>query len=128
MRVIIRTIMPAVAVALTAGTLLAAPRLLQDLTGTWAFAVVTENGTGTPTVVIRQSAGKIAGTYESRMMGQRNIAGVVKGDSVLFTLEANGPDGVALDFKGVVVNKDSLAGTVDFGGMGGAAFSAKRQR
>ncbi len=115
------------AVTLTAGTMLAAPRVLQNLTGTWAFAVVTENGTGTPTVVIKQAAEKITGTYESRMMGQRAIAGTVKADSVRFTLEANGPEGIALDFKGVLVNKDSLSGTVDFGGMGGATFSARRQ-
>lgn len=127
MRTTFRSTVAVAAVALTAGSLLAASSVLQDLSGTWAFAVVTENGTGTPTVIIKQEAGKISGTYESRMMGQRAITGSVKGDSVLFTLEANGPDGIALDFKGVVVSKDSLAGTVDFGGMGGASFSAKRQ-
>ncbi len=127
MRTTIRSIVSVAAVALTAGTLLAAPNMWQDLSGTWAFSVVTENGTGTPTVVIKQDAGKISGTYESRMMGQRAISGTVKGDSLLFTLEANGPEGIALDFKGVAVSKDSLAGIVDFGGMGGATFSARRQ-
>ncbi len=127
MRTTIRSLVSVAAVALTAGSVLAAPAMLQDLSGTWAFAVVTENGTGTPTVIIKQSGNKITGTYESRMMGQRNIAGSIKGDSVMFTLEANGPDGVALDFKGVSVTKDSLSGMVDFGGMGGATFSAKRQ-
>ena len=127
MRALFRSIAPALAVAFTAGSLLAAPSVLQDLTGTWAFAVVTENGTGTPTVIIKQAAEKISGTYESRMMGQRAISGTVKGDSVLFTLEANGPEGIALDFKGVIVSKDSLSGIVDFGGMGGATFSARRQ-
>lgn len=127
MRSTLRTIVSVAAVALTAGSAFAASAVLQDLSGTWAFSVVTENGTGTPTVIIKQDASKISGTYESRMMGQRAIAGSVKGDSVLFTLEANGPDGIALDFKGVVVNKDSLTGIVDFGGMGGATFTARRQ-
>ncbi len=127
MRSTLRTIVSVAAVALTAGSAFAASGVLQDLSGTWAFSVVTENGTGTPTVIIKQDASKISGTYESRMMGQRAIAGSVKGDSVLFTLEANGPDGIALDFKGVVVNKDSLTGIVDFGGMGGATFTARRQ-
>ncbi len=99
---------------------------LHDLTGNWTFAVVTENGTGTPAVTMKQEGEKLTGTYESRMMGARAFAGTVKGDSVNFTLEPNGPDGVALVFKGVVVSADSLRGIVDFGGMGGATFTGTR--
>lgn len=36
-----------------------------DLTGVWDFAVVTENGTGTPVVRITQEGTKLTGTYES---------------------------------------------------------------
>jgi hypothetical protein len=104
-----------------------AQRVLHDLTGKWAFAVVTENGTGTPAVVLKQEGEKLTGTYESRMMGTRAFTGSIKGDSLTLTLEANGPDGVALVFRGVVVDKDNLKGNVDFGGMGGATFTGKRE-
>lgn len=104
-----------------------AQRALHDLTGRWAFAVVTENGTGTPAVVLKQEGDKLTGTYESRMMGVRAFTGSVKGDSLTLTLEANGPDGVALVFRGVIVDKDNLKGNVDFGGMGGATFTGKRE-
>ncbi len=105
----------------------AAAHVLHDLTGKWAFAVVTDNGTGTPTIIMKQEGEKVTGTYESRMMGARSIAGTVKGDSLVFTLEANGPDGIALVFRGVVVDKDNVKGIVDFGGMGGATFTGKRE-
>ena len=127
MRVFLRSAAPVLAVALFAGTVFAAPHLLHDLTGNWGFAVVTENGTGTPAVTLKQTGEKLTGTYESRMMGSRSIAGTVVGDSVRFTLQASDPEGVSLDFRGVVVTKDSLAGIVDFGGMGSATFSARRQ-
>jgi hypothetical protein len=106
----------------------AATAWLHDLTGSWTFSVVTENGTGTPAVTMKQEGEKLTGTYESRMLGPRAFAGTVKGDSVNFTLEANGPDGVALIFKGVVVNADSVRGIVDFGGMGGATFTGSRNK
>jgi hypothetical protein len=106
----------------------AASAWLHDLTGSWTFSVVTENGTGTPAVTMKQTGEKLTGTYESRMLGPRAFAGTVKGDSVNFTLEANGPDGVALIFKGVIVSADSLRGLVDFGGMGGATFTGTRNK
>jgi hypothetical protein len=102
--------------------------ILHDLTGNWTFSVVTENGTGTPAVTLTQTGDKLTGTYESRMMGVRKLDGAVKGDSLTLTLEANGPDGIALVFKGVIVGTDSLRGLVDFGGMGGATFAGVRVR
>ncbi len=105
-----------------------AQALLHDVTGNWTFSVVTENGTGTPAVTLKQTGDKVTGTYESRMMGQRAFGGSMKGDSIMLTLEANGPEGIALAFRGVVVGTDSLRGLVDFGGMGGATFSAVRVR
>jgi hypothetical protein len=99
-----------------------------DLTGNWTFSVVTDNGTGTPAVTLKQVGERLTGTYESRMMGVRAFNGTVKGDSVTLTLDPNGPDGVALVFKGVVVSADSLRGLVDFGGMGGATFTGVRVR
>lgn len=103
-----------------------AHRLVHDLTGNWSFSVVTENGTGTPAVTLKQEGDKLTGTYQSNMMGTREFNGSLKGDSVKLTLAANGPDGIALEFAGVVVDANNLAGVVDFGGMGGADFTGKR--
>lgn len=116
-----------IALVLTA-SVAAATVALHDLTGTWAFEVVTENGTGTPTVKLKQDGLAITGTYESRMMGVRALKGSVKGDSIKFELAPGGEAQVVLSFAGVIVNADRLEGTVDFGGMGGATFNGTRQK
>ncbi|HMS04078.1 MAG TPA: hypothetical protein PKE51_13935 [Gemmatimonadaceae bacterium] len=120
----VRPLAVALLLASVAGT--AAAALVHDLTGNWTFSVVTENGTGTPAVTLKQAGDKLTGTYESRMMGARAFNGAVKGDSVTLTLDPNGPDGVALVFKGLIVSPDTLRGLVDFGGMGGATFTGVR--
>jgi hypothetical protein len=125
MRRLSRTVALSALVALAA-TSSAAAAWWHDLTGAWTFSVVTENGTGTPAVTLAQAGDKLTGTYESRMMGVRDFSGSVKGDSVLLTLAANGPDGVELVFKGIIVSPDTLRGLVDFGGMGGATFTGVR--
>jgi len=116
----------AIALALASSVALAA--VVADLSGTWSFSVVTDNGTGTPTVVIKQEGSKLTGTYESRMMGVRAIAGEVKGDSLRFVISNDGgADTPTLTFIGVAVDANNLKGIVDFGGMGSATFTAKRE-
>lgn len=105
-----------------------ATAIAHDLTGKWDFAVVTENGTGTPTVTFKQEGEKLSGTYSSRMLGERTLAGSVKGDSLRFTLSNTAsPDAVTMTFVGVILDKDRVKGNVDFGGMGGATFTGVRQ-
>jgi hypothetical protein len=100
-----------------------AQRLLVDVTGKWTFAVVTENGTGTPTVVLKQEGEKLTGTYESARMGLRPIEGTVKKDSINFALKGGE---VELRFIGIVVDKDNMKGNVDMAGQGSATFTGTR--
>lgn len=122
-----RPLLIALALVVASATLAAAA--LHDLTGRWMLAVVTENGTGYPVLEITQTGDRIAGTYTSNAMGSRTIAGTVRGDTVAFTLSASGAgEGVVLTYTARIVTADSLHGTVDFGGMGGASFTGRRQR
>ena len=114
------------ALALTASAAFAAVAL-HDVTGTWALEVVTENGTGTPTLKLKQEGTTLTGTYESRMMGVRALKGTVKGDSLMFDLATSGESTVVLSFLGVIVDADHIKGAVDFAGQGGATFSGTRQ-
>lgn len=117
----------ATALAILSSVALAAG-VLHDLTGRWTFSVVTDNGTGTPTVVLKQVGEKLTGTYESRMLGTRGLVGEIKGDSLRFVLSNDGgTDTPTLTFVGTVVDADNLKGLVDFGGMGSATFTAKRE-
>jgi hypothetical protein len=113
---------------LFSATIAIAASVAHDLTGKWDFAVVTENGTGTPTVTFKQEGEKLSGTYSSRMLGERTLTGSVKGDSLKFTLSNTAsPDAVTMTFAGVILDKDRVKGRVDFGGQGGAEFTGARQ-
>lgn len=115
------------AVALVGATAFSA--VLHDLTGRWNLAVVTDNGTGYPVLELKQEGDKVTGTYTSNAMGSRTISGNVRGDTVSFVLSASaGGEGVVLTYTARIIGTDSLNGTVDFAGMGGASFTGKRQR
>lgn len=113
------------ATAISATTLVA-QRLVTDLTGTWNFKVVTENGTGTPTVTIKQTGDSLSGTYESGRMGIIPFKGTVKGNDFTFALNTSG--GATLTFVGTIVNDSTVKGDVDFGGQGGATFTGERKK
>lgn len=117
-----------VLVALSLGAT-AASRAAVDLTGRWTLAVVTENGTGYPTLDLTQTGDSVKGTYVSNAMGSRSLSGTVANDTLRFILSSSmGGEGVVLTYIARVVNADSLNGIVDFGGMGGATFTGQRVR
>lgn len=102
---------------------------LHDLTGRWQLAVVTENGTGTPTLDLKQEGEKLTGTYVSNAMGSRTLEGTVVGDTMRFVLSTSmGGEGMTLTYVARIVTADSLNGYVDFGGMGEATLTGQRQR
>jgi hypothetical protein len=108
----------------SAGALIA--QRVADLTGNWNFKVVTENGTGTPTVTMKQSGDSLTGTYESARMGSLPFKGGVKGNTFTFAVNTSG--GATLTFSGTIVDNDNVKGDVDFGGQGGATFSGERRK
>lgn len=116
----------AVAATIVIAATATAQRIAADLTGSWAFSVVTENGTGTPTVTLRQTGDSLTGTYESGRMGVLALKGKVKDKTFDFVINTDG--GTALTFKGTIEDADRLKGDVDFGGMGGATFTATRKK
>ncbi|MEN9507515.1 MAG: hypothetical protein RLZZ621_78 [Gemmatimonadota bacterium] len=120
-----RTIRSAVALVLLAPAV-ALAQLAFNLTGSWKFAVVTENGTGTPSVTITQKGDTITGTYESGRMGVLPFGGTVKDSSFTFAVTTQG--GATLTFKGKILDADHVAGDVDFGGQGGASFTGERRK
>jgi hypothetical protein len=118
------------AVAIVAASLIAvtatAQRAAFNLTGTWLFAVVTENGTGTPTVTIKQVGDSLSGTYESARMGTLPFKGAVKDSTFQFAIATEG--GANLTFKGTIRNSDNIEGVLDMSGMGSATFKGTRKK
>ncbi|AMW04499.1 hypothetical protein [Gemmatimonas phototrophica] len=124
-----RWILPVAAVASVAALAsnsLVAQRVATDLTGNWSFQVVTENGTGTPTVTMTQKGDSLSGTYESARMGALPFKGTVKDKSFTFAVNTSG--GATLTFNGTIVDNDTVKGDVDFGGQGGATFTGARKK
>lgn len=98
----------------------------RDLSGAWIFSVTTENGTGTPDVTLEQHGEELTGIYSSPRLGARRLLGVVRGDTVTFRIAPGEGSDVIMTFTGTVQSDGTLAGSADFGGMGGASFTARR--
>ena len=99
-----------------------------DVTGTWTFTVLSEAGTGTPTVTFKQDGEKLTGHYSSMLVGEADLTGTVKGQAIEFTVRAD-VQGMPIEFKfsGTIQSKDSVKGKLDTGGLGDATFTGKRK-
>jgi hypothetical protein len=122
--------MIAVACAIVlAGTIgISAQAAKVDLTGKWVFDVVTDAGTGTPTVTFKQVGEKLSGHYSSQTLGEADLTGSVKGQTVNFTFNADlQGQSVPVTYAATIESKDSLKGTIDIGGVATGTFTGKRQ-
>jgi hypothetical protein len=99
-----------------------------DLTGRWLFTVETTAGTGTPTVTLKQSGEKLTGHYSSTNLGEADLTGTVKGQSVNFAFEGNVQgNAVPVTYAATIESKDAMKGTIDIGGVATGTFTGKRQ-
>jgi hypothetical protein len=99
-----------------------------DVTGVWAFTVQSEAGTGTPTVTLKQEGEKLTGHYSSQLVGEADLAGTVKGQTITFKVvgEVQGVK-LELQYSGTVESKDSMKGTLSAGELGNGTFTAQRK-
>ena len=101
------------------------------LTGKWVMTMEMEVGTATTALVLTQDAEKLTGTYTGRY-GTYPLAGKVDGKKVEFvvTINAEGTE-TLMSFWGELATTSTgevLRGGADLGGMGEAAWSAKRDK
>jgi hypothetical protein len=99
-----------------------------DVTGKWQFSVTTGAGTGTPTLTLTQKGDSITGHYSSQVLGETEVAGAIKGQSITLRLnvEMQGTP-IAVTYNGTVDSADTMKGTVDLGGQANGTFTGKRQ-
>jgi hypothetical protein len=99
-----------------------------DVSGTWAFTVQTDAGTGSPTVTLKQEGEKLTGHYSSATLGEADLTGSVKGKDLKFTFTAN-VQGTSFEvtYTGTIEDEDTLKGTLDLGGFAQGTFTAKRK-
>jgi hypothetical protein len=96
-----------------------------DASGRWEATFYTDNGEIPATIVLKKDGEKLAGTI-SGAQGQTEIWGTQKGTAVVLSLiyeTGNGSMTITLNGQ---LDGDSMAGSADFGGQGGANWDARR--
>ena len=98
-----------------------------DVKGKWDATIETQQGPMPITFTFSVEGDKLTGTLSSQR-GDLAVAGTISGSEIKFTGSFDmGGNSLALNFVGKV-DGDSMTGTVDFGGMGGGNWSAKRAK
>ena len=98
-----------------------------EVKGKWDASIETQQGPMPVTLTFAVEGEKITGTLSSAR-GDLDVAGTISGSEIKFSGSFDmGGQSIALNFAGKVEG-DSMSGTVDFGGMGGGNWSAKRAK
>ena len=123
----IRTLASVVAIAVCLGaSSRAAQSTKVDVTGAWAFTVLSAAGTGTPTVTFKQEGETLTGHYSSMFFGEADLTGTIKDRAIVFTVHAEIQGmKVELKFEGTVEARDSMKGKLSAGELGDGTFTAK---
>ena len=98
-----------------------------DLTGKWLFSVTTDQGTGTPTVTLKQQGDSLSGHYSSQTLGEAALKGTVKQGKITFVINVSAQGSTFRDLHGAMDGDNAMKGTVDLGGFASGTFTAKRQ-
>ena len=97
-----------------------------NITGEWAFTVQTDQGGGTPTITFKQDGEKLTGKYAGQL-GAADLTGTIKGNDVkfTFTLDVQGQQ-APVSYEGTV-EKNTMKGKMDIGGMVSGTFTATKK-
>jgi hypothetical protein len=98
-----------------------------DVTGSWNITVETPNGAIENVGTLKQEGEKLTGTLASQM-GEVALEGTVVANEIKWVLNIDmGGQQVAIAFAGKVEG-ETMAGIFEMGGMGSAAWSAKKRK
>lgn len=98
-----------------------------DVSGTWAFEVTTEFGTGNSTMVFKQDGEKLTGQY-SGSYGEAALTGTVKGKDITFSYELVRETMTAHIVYTGTVEKDTMKGTMVIGDLGNGSFTGTKTK
>jgi hypothetical protein len=109
------------------GGMVAMLTLFATLSGTWVFEVQTDQGSGTPTFVLKQEGERLTGRY-SGQLGEADVTGAVKGEkfTLEFMLEMGGQSGKVV-YTGEVLKDGTVKGRVSLFGMAEGTFTGRRK-
>ena len=103
------------------------PAAKVDVTGVWDMSVETPNGVIENVATLKQDGEKLTGTIASQM-GELAMEGSVVGSEIKWVLNIDmGGQQVAIAFAGKVEG-ETMTGIFEMGGMGTAAWTAKKRK
>jgi len=89
-----------------------------DVSGTWQLTVETSQGTGTPVVILKQDGEKLTGTFNSQILGEVKLTGMVKGNAIEFAFEGDaGGQTLKVNYKGTIESATTMKGTAVYAGF-----------
>src|SRR5262249_57588103 len=97
-----------------------------NVTGNWKLTIETPNGTGNPSLVLKQDGEKLTGTYKGRF-GDSPLEGTVKGKEIKFSFKVNaqGQD-LQVEYAGAV-DGDTMKGKPKSGHIFEPNFTSTQQ-
>ena len=97
-----------------------------DVSGSWAFAVETPAGSGSPTMTFKQDGEKLTGQYVGQL-GEAPLSGTLKGAAIEFTIDLSVQDNAIRIVYAGTVEKASMKGTVKLGDIAEGTFTATKK-
>ncbi|HEY1497527.1 MAG TPA: hypothetical protein VGF49_23375 [Candidatus Solibacter sp.] len=89
-----------------------------DVSGAWQFSVETNQGSGSPTVAFQQQGEKLTGTFHSQILGDVQLTGSVKGNTIEFAFEGDVQgQKLKVTYKGTIESPTAMKGTAVYSGV-----------
>ena len=100
-----------------------------NMTGSWILEVSSDQGITMPELALVQEGMKLTGHYSSDALGENDITGMVDGNNVTVSFEADlQGQSAPVSYKGTVDEEGVWSGTLDIaGGLLTGTFTAKKE-
>jgi len=100
-----------------------------NMTGSWILEVSSDQGITMPELALVQEGMKLTGHYSSDALGENDITGMVDGNNVTVSFEADlQGQSAPVSYKGTVDEEGVWSGTLDIaGGLLTGTFKAKKK-
>ena len=100
-----------------------------NMTGSWILEVSSDQGITMPELTLVQEGMKVTGHYSSDALGENDITGMVDGNKVMVSFEADlQGQSAPVSYTGTVNEEGIWSGTLDIaGGLLTGTFKAKKK-
>jgi hypothetical protein len=99
-----------------------------NVTGDWSFDVQTDAGPGEAKASLKQDGEKLTGHYSGSTLGEAEVTGTVKGNTVEFSFNASlQGNAIPVSYRGTVETPTTMKGTISITGVGNGTFTATKK-